>query len=127
MVWNTVAVPAVLQDEVHGAIVMQSASEGLLLVTNRALGRLLFTTLALSFGLAAGLWYFATRLVAARSAAQRRRQPGDGRRSRPRGFCRWLTTGMSWVNWREITRSCCAPWRTITSTCKPWPASCRMS
>ena len=41
---------------------LQSASEGLLLVTNRALGRLLFTTLALTFGLAAGLWFFATRL-----------------------------------------------------------------
>ncbi|MCU0990386.1 MAG: ATP-binding protein [Xanthomonadales bacterium] len=43
---NTVAVP----------------SEGLLLVTNRALGRLVFTTLALALGLAAGLWYFASRL-----------------------------------------------------------------
>lgn len=62
MVWNTIAVPVLLQDEVHGAIVMQSTSDGLLLVTNRALGRLLFTTLALSFGLAAGLWYFATHL-----------------------------------------------------------------
>jgi len=62
VVWNTVAVPVVLQDEIKGAVVMQSASEGLLLVTNRALGRLLFTTLALTFGLAAGLWYFATRL-----------------------------------------------------------------
>jgi two-component system sensor histidine kinase ChvG len=62
MVWNTVAVPVVLQDEVHGSVVMQSASEGLLLVTNRALGRLLFSTLALTLGLAVGLWYFATRL-----------------------------------------------------------------
>jgi len=42
--------------------VMESTSDGLLLVTNRALGRLLFTTLALTFGLAAGLWYFASRL-----------------------------------------------------------------
>jgi signal transduction histidine kinase len=41
---------------------VQSSSEGLLLVTNRALGRLLFTTLALALGLAAGLWYFASRL-----------------------------------------------------------------
>jgi dedicated sortase system histidine kinase len=62
VVWNTVAVPVILQDELRGAIVMQSTSDGLLLLTNRALGRLLFTTLALSFGLAAGLWYFATRL-----------------------------------------------------------------
>lgn len=62
VVWNTVAVPVILQGEIHGAVVMQSTSDGLLLVTNRALGRLLFTTLALTFGLAAGLWFFATRL-----------------------------------------------------------------
>ena len=41
VVWNTVAVPVVLEDSIHGAIVMQSTSDGLLLVTNRALGRLL--------------------------------------------------------------------------------------
>ncbi len=34
----------------------------LLLVTNRALGRLLLTTLVITFGLAGGLWWFATRL-----------------------------------------------------------------
>jgi dedicated sortase system histidine kinase len=62
MVWNTVAAPVVLQDEVRGAIVMQTASDGLLLVTNRALSRLLVTTMALTMGLAIGLWYFATRL-----------------------------------------------------------------
>jgi len=62
VVWNTVAVPVELQGEIHGAIVVQSTSDGLLLVTNRALGRLLFTTLAITFGLAAGLWYFASRL-----------------------------------------------------------------
>jgi len=62
VVWNTVAVPVVLQDEIRGAVVMRSSTEGLLLVTNRALSRLLFTTLALTFGLAAGLWYFASRL-----------------------------------------------------------------
>ena len=62
VVRNAVAVPLELEGEIMGAIVLQSASEGLLLVTNRALGRLLFTTLALTFGLAAGLWFFATRL-----------------------------------------------------------------
>jgi signal transduction histidine kinase len=62
VVWNTVAAPVVLQGGVHGAIVTQASSDGLLLVTNRALGRLLFTTLALTIGLALGLWYFATRL-----------------------------------------------------------------
>jgi signal transduction histidine kinase len=59
---NSVAVPVWLEQRIRGAIVLQSASEGLLLVTNRALGRLLITTLALTFGLAGGLWYFATRL-----------------------------------------------------------------
>ena len=62
VVWNTVAVPVVLQGEVRGAVVMQSTSEGLLLMTNRALSRLLLTTLALTLFLALGLWLFATRL-----------------------------------------------------------------
>ena len=62
VVRNTAAVPLVLDGEVRGAVVLQSASDGLLLVTNRALGRLVFTTLALTIGLAAGLWYFASRL-----------------------------------------------------------------
>ena len=62
VVRNTAAVPLVLDGRVRGAVVLQSSSDGLLLVTNRALGRLLFTTLALSFGLVAGLWYFASRL-----------------------------------------------------------------
>lgn len=62
VVWSTVAVPVVLQNEIRGAVVMQSTSDGLLLVTNRALGRLFLITLALTFGLAAGLWYFASRL-----------------------------------------------------------------
>lgn len=62
VVRNTAAVPLVLDGGIVGAVVVQSSSEGLLLVTNRALGRLLFTTLALALGLAAGLWYFASRL-----------------------------------------------------------------
>ncbi|MDT8319545.1 MAG: ATP-binding protein [Xanthomonadales bacterium] len=61
-VMNTVAVPLRLEGEVHGTLVLQSASEGLLLITNRALGRLVLTTLGLALGLAVGLWYFATRL-----------------------------------------------------------------
>lgn len=65
---NTVAAPvwsefqANGRGSVLGAIVLQSSSDGLLLLTNRVLGRLLLTTLVISFGLAAGLWYFATRL-----------------------------------------------------------------
>ncbi len=61
---NTVAVPVWSEPagRVLGAVVLQSSSDGLLLLTNRALGRLLLTTLVISFGLAAGLWYFATRL-----------------------------------------------------------------
>jgi signal transduction histidine kinase len=62
VVRNTVAVPVVLDGEIAGAIVLQSSSDGLLLATNRALSRLVFTTLALALGLAAGLWYFASRL-----------------------------------------------------------------
>ncbi|MCH7507233.1 MAG: hypothetical protein IID60_08025 [Proteobacteria bacterium] len=62
VVRNAVSVPVELEGGIRGAIVMQSASEGLLLVTNRALGRLLFTTMMMTLGLAAGLWFFATRL-----------------------------------------------------------------
>ena len=62
VVWNTVAVPVVLEGKVRGAIVMQSTSEGLLLITNRALSRLMLTTLTLTLLLAVGLWFFATRL-----------------------------------------------------------------
>ncbi len=62
VVTNTVTVPVEIEGRIMGAVIAQSATDGLLLVTNRALGRLLFTTLALTFGLALGLWYFATRL-----------------------------------------------------------------
>jgi len=62
VVRNAVSVPVDLEGGVKGAIVMQSAPEGLLLATNRALGRLLFTTMMVTFGLAGGLWFFATRL-----------------------------------------------------------------
>jgi signal transduction histidine kinase len=57
-----VAVPVELQGEVHGAIVVRSTSEGLLLMTNRALSRLLLNTLALTVVLVVVLWLFATRL-----------------------------------------------------------------
>ncbi len=59
---NTVAVPVISDGRVLGAIVLRSSSDGLLLLTNRALGRLLLTTLVITLGLAAGLWLFATRL-----------------------------------------------------------------
>ncbi len=59
---NTVAVPVILQGEPHGAVVLEASSDGLLLVTNRALGRLLISTLLVTVGLAAGLWWFASRL-----------------------------------------------------------------
>jgi signal transduction histidine kinase len=58
----TVAVPLELEGTIRGALVMETDTEGLLLVTNRALGRLMFITLLLTFVLAAGLWWFATRL-----------------------------------------------------------------
>jgi signal transduction histidine kinase len=62
VVRNTVAVPVELEGAVRGALVLQSTSDGLLLMTNRAMGRLLFTTLALALALAAALWFFASRL-----------------------------------------------------------------
>ena len=62
VVWNTVAVPVEIEGEIRGAVVMRSTSDGLLLMTNRAMGRLLFTTLALTLVLAAALWSFASRL-----------------------------------------------------------------
>ena len=62
VVWNTVAVPVEIEGEIRGAIVMRSTSDGLLLMTNRAMGRLLFTTLILTLVLAAALWLFASRL-----------------------------------------------------------------
>jgi len=62
VVYSLVAVPVINQGEVTGAVVMESSSDGLLLMTNRALGRLLFITLLVVAVLAAGLWLFASRL-----------------------------------------------------------------
>ncbi len=62
LVRNSVAVPIELEGRIRGAVVMEASTDGMLLVTNRALGRLLLSTLLLTFGLAAGLWFFATRL-----------------------------------------------------------------
>jgi signal transduction histidine kinase len=45
-----------------GAVVLETRSEGLLLMTNRALGRFSLIALLLVVVLAAGLWLFATRL-----------------------------------------------------------------
>ena len=61
VVYNLVAVP-VLDEEVIGALVLETRSEGLLLMTNRALGRFAMIALLLVVVLAAGLWLFATRL-----------------------------------------------------------------
>jgi signal transduction histidine kinase len=62
VVRNSAGAPVAIDGRVQAAIVVQTSSDGLLLVTNRALGRLLFTTLALAIGLAGALWYFASRL-----------------------------------------------------------------
>ncbi|MFT5141098.1 MAG: two-component system sensor histidine kinase ChvG, partial [Rhodothermales bacterium] len=62
LVRNTVSVPIELAGRIRGAVILEANSDGMLLVTNRALGRLLLSTLLLTFGLAAGLWFFATRL-----------------------------------------------------------------
>jgi len=62
VVYNLVAVPVLNSGEVKGAVVMEASSDGLLLMTNRALGRLLFITLLVVVVLAGGLWLFASRL-----------------------------------------------------------------
>jgi dedicated sortase system histidine kinase len=61
-VFNAVAVPVLVNGQVRGAVVMEAVTDGLLLVTNRALGRVMLTTLLLTLGLAAALWLFASRL-----------------------------------------------------------------
>lgn len=68
-VYNLVAVPVFNSDvtadsdqKVIGAMVLETRSEGLLLMTNRALGRFSFIALLLVVVLAAGLWLFASRL-----------------------------------------------------------------
>ena len=69
-VYSLVAVPvysdAIMSTEasgrVIGAVVVETRSEGLLLMTNRALGRFSLVALLLVVILAAGLWLFATRL-----------------------------------------------------------------
>ena len=70
-VYNLVAVPVfdggeTAADEVAGkvvgAVVLEVRSEGLLLMTNRALGRFSLIALLLVVVLAAGLWLFASRL-----------------------------------------------------------------
>ena len=62
VVYNLVAVPVANDGVITGAVVMEASSDGLLLMTNRALGRLLFITLLVVVALAAGLWLFASRL-----------------------------------------------------------------
>lgn len=69
-VYNLVAVPVLDSEEasaggagkVIGALVLETRSEGLLLMTNRALGRFSLIALMLVVVLAAGLWLFASRL-----------------------------------------------------------------
>lgn len=69
-VYNLVAVPVFTQQQslageagkVIGAVVLETRSEGLLLMTNRALGRFSLIALLLVVVLAVGLWLFASRL-----------------------------------------------------------------
>jgi len=61
-VFSLVAVPVESAGRVIGALALEASSDGLLVMTNRALGRLLLTTLALVGVLAGGLWLFASLL-----------------------------------------------------------------
>ena len=65
-VYNLVAVPVFAAGnepaKVIGAVILETRSEGLLLMTNRALGRFSLIALLLVVVLAAGLWLFASRL-----------------------------------------------------------------
>lgn len=61
-VYNLVAAPVIADHQAIGVIVLEARSEGLLLMTNRALGRLLSITFLVVLILAAGLWLFASRL-----------------------------------------------------------------
>ena len=69
-VYNLVAVPVFSDEKTAadvtatpiGAVVFETRSEGLLLMTNRALGRFSLVALLLVVVLAAGLWLFASRL-----------------------------------------------------------------
>lgn len=66
VVYNLVAVPVFAGEDgsgaVIGAILMETRSEGLLLMTNRALGRFSLIALLLVVVLTTGLWLFASRL-----------------------------------------------------------------
>jgi len=84
-VFNLVAVPVfdheALQEKVIGAVVLETRSEGLLLMTNRALGRFAMIAVLLVVTLAAGLWLFASRLshrVQKLSGAVSRAMDNDG-------------------------------------------------
>ena len=65
-VYNLVAVPVFDGENktgtAIGAVVLETRSEGLLMMTNRALGRFSLIALLLVVVLAAGLWLFASRL-----------------------------------------------------------------
>jgi len=91
-VFNLAAVPVYDTDistgapagKVIGAVVLETRSEGLLLMTNRALGRFSVIALLLVVVLAAGLWLFASRLshrVQRLSGAVSRAMDNHGRES----------------------------------------------
>jgi dedicated sortase system histidine kinase len=59
---NSVATPIVVGNAVVGAVFLQASSDGLLLLTNRALGRILGISLLTTMLLALALYLFASRL-----------------------------------------------------------------
>jgi hypothetical protein len=123
VVRNTVAAPVVLDGEIAGAIVLQSSSDGLLLATNRAVARLVLTTLALALGLTAGLWYFASRL-----SRRVRRLSGAVSRAMEERSTRIAAAAAGPRRVGRLARnnaSCCARLPITAGTCRRWPANCR--
>jgi len=59
---NSVATPIIASGTVEGAVFLQASSDGLLLLTNRALGRILGISLLTTMLLALALYMFASRL-----------------------------------------------------------------
>ena len=96
-------------------------------MTNRALGRLLFTTLLLVAILAGGLWLFATRLsrrVQKLSGAVSRAMDNGGNVP---ALPLTPLPAMSLASLPATMKNCSARLRNIPATCKNWRGACPMN